>query len=207
MLRLFSHTCQTWSQSTRLQTTESHTHGSFQRDAPTRLQPGIKRGTVLYFQGPSLSCPGLITFCFCFFFFFFFLAKVILSNHKIRCVCPQEWTFFPVGTHARPSITWPSGTDLQNWACLWLPKKKTNEQKTPPNLGRDILGFLLLNMNTHDDMFAQGCVSVQKPSACVWSVWMHNEPGKGGGGVHIVNGTGRTLTSLMEQASIHRRSF
>lgn len=69
---------------------------------------------------------------------------------------------------------------------------------------------LVLNMNTYVDLFAQGCVCVQKLSACVQSVWMQTEPGQRGegeGGVHIINGTGQRLTPLTEQASIHKRSF
>lgn len=71
---IFSHTCQTWSHSTRLQTTESHTHVSFpKRRTNTDAARGQER-VPIYFRGWILkltppSRPKLVQFSFFSFFF------------------------------------------------------------------------------------------------------------------------------------------
>lgn len=110
---------------------ETHRHGCSQGS-----RGGVSR---LCLQEPPLSCPRLIKFCFCFFFLLFFgKSKFVKPQNQMRIPLKNE--LFSNGTHARTSTTWPSGTDLQ----MGLPlTSKPPPQKNKPNLGRDILGFLL----------------------------------------------------------------
>lgn len=132
--------------------------------AAARGQEGVSR---LCLQGPPLSCPGLIKFCFCFFFLLFFgKSKFVKPQNQMRIPLKNE--LFSIGTHAPTSTTWPSRTDLQTELASDIqtppPKKKPNQTWAETSLASFCL---VLNMNTYFDMFAQGCVGVQKLSACV----------------------------------------
>lgn len=108
MLLLFSHTFQTWSHSTRLQTTESHTHVSFPQRRTNTDAARVGRGLEALWRhpllilglclkaDPSLSNPKLVQFSIFFFVFLFFLAKVNLSNHRNQTSVPLEQLSNPI---------------------------------------------------------------------------------------------------------------
>lgn len=84
---IFSHTFQTWSHSTRLQTTESHTHVSFPQRRTNTDAARVGRGLEALWRhpllilgscpkaDPSLSNPKLVQFSIFFFVFLFFWQK------------------------------------------------------------------------------------------------------------------------------------
>lgn len=105
---IFSHTFQTWSHSTRLQTTESHTHVSFPQRRTNTDAARVGRGLEALWRhpllilglclkaDPSLSNPKLVQFSIFFFVFLFFLAKVNLSNHRNQTSVPLEQLSNPI---------------------------------------------------------------------------------------------------------------
>lgn len=105
---IFSHTFQTWSHSTRLQTTESHTHVSFPQRRTNTDAARVGRGLEASWRhpllilgscpkaDPSLSNPKLVQFSIFFLCFSFFLAKVNLSNHRNQTSVPLEQLSNPI---------------------------------------------------------------------------------------------------------------
>lgn len=115
------------------------------------------------------------------FFLFFFLAKVNLSNHRIRRASPSRMSSFH--RHERHRMTfWDRPANLSVPSTFQTPPKKTPNKQTGEVTS--LASFcLVLNRNTYLDMFAQRCVCVQKLSAYAWRVCVNAyRPRREGGG-------------------------
>lgn len=142
---LFFHTLgQTWSHSTRLQTTESHTHVSFpQRRTDTdaaRVRRGLRQ-TLLYFFWAPPSRPQAAP-VFLFFIFSFGKSKFVKSQ-KSRAA-PS--TASPVGTRTQMSLHDSSLTFCSDRPALLcgdpLPElASTSHLLANPHLGSGVLGL------------------------------------------------------------------
>lgn len=94
MLLLFFHTlCQTWSHSTRLQTTESHTRVFFFLTETHRHRCSEGRGGFSFTLNPPFHPhAGPISYIFSYFFFvcFSFFCVFLAKKKKVKFVRPQK---------------------------------------------------------------------------------------------------------------------